>query len=180
MLEKILSYKVSFQSFEKHVSNENHSNLLFESIMSLMSEHQTNNRKYPCSSFPYSYSKKVISHTQKQEPTPLRQQNAKLAKRVQQLEKKVAEQERQLAFLNPEHGRYAPKLAAAVSAWHNYSEQPGRTPKQSLLQFLRRNASNYGLVDSEGNPKCLDDLAAIANWKPNGGAPQTPSKKSFH
>ncbi|MFG0872309.1 hypothetical protein ACF8QD_01155 [Aeromonas media] len=180
MLEKTPSFKTAFQCYEKYVCNESHSNLLLMSVVSLISEHQTNNRKYPCSSYPYSYSKKFISHNQRQEPTPLRQQNAILAKRVQHLEQKVAEQDRQLAFLDPGHDRYAPKLAAVVSAWLNYNEQPGRTPKQSLLQFLRRNASNYGLVDSEGNPKCLDDLAAIANWKTNGGAPKTPSKKSFH
>ncbi|MFQ2382677.1 hypothetical protein [Aeromonas dhakensis] len=177
MLEKAPSFKTAFQRYEKYVCNESHSNLLLMSVVSLISEYRTNHREYPYNS----NTKLIISDNQNQEPTPLRQQNAILAKRVQQLEQKVAEQDRQLAFLDPEHDRYAPKLAAVVSAWHNYNEQPGRTPKQSLLQFLTKNANNFGLVDSEGTPlKGLIDLAAVANWQPNGGAPKTPSKKSFH
>ncbi|MGN4987519.1 hypothetical protein [Aeromonas hydrophila] len=177
MLEVARSFETQFQLYETYVDDKPHSNLPLISVISFMSECLTNHRKYPC----YSNSTVSISHTQSQEPTPLIQQNVILAERVHQLEQKVAEQDRQLAFLNPEHDRYAPKLAAAVSAWHNYIEQPGRTPKQSLLQFLTKNANNFGLVDSEGTPlKCLQDLAAIANWKPNGGAPKTPSKESLH
>ncbi|PTS77395.1 hypothetical protein DBR07_09940 [Aeromonas sp. HMWF036] len=177
MLEKAPSLEIAFKYHRKSTHYQQHNYLLAMSVVSFMSECLTNHRKYPCNS----NSTVSISHSQSQEPTPLIQQNVTLAERVHQLEQKVAEQDRQLAFLNPKHDRYAPKLAAAASAWHNYIEQPGRTPKQSLLKFLTKNADNFGLVDSEGTPlKDLQDLAAIANWKPNGGAPKTPSKKSLH
>jgi len=44
-------------------------------------------------------------------------------------------------YLNPEHPRYAPKLAAAVRAWLAVSESPGKTPKQVLKKWLSENAT---------------------------------------
>jgi hypothetical protein len=83
-------------------------------------------------------------------------------------------------YLNPDHPRYAAKLAAAVTAWMNVGEVPGTSPKQALVRWLRENASRFGLTDSEGLPitKGVDDIATVANWSPKGGAPKTPGGTS--
>lgn len=83
-------------------------------------------------------------------------------------------------YLNPDHPRYAAKLAAAVNAWLNVVEVHGTSPKQALMRWLRENASRFGLTDSEGLPiaKGIDDIASVANWNPKGGAPKTPGGTS--
>lgn len=82
-------------------------------------------------------------------------------------------------YLDASHGRYSPKLAAAVRAWlaiESIEDLKGRHPKQALLKWLRENAASYGLTDSEGKPMetSIDEIAKIANWQPQGGAPKTP------
>lgn len=83
-------------------------------------------------------------------------------------------------YLNPDHPRYAAKLAAAVNAWLSVVEVQGTSPKQALVRWLRENASRFGLTDSEGMPiaKGIDDIASVANWNPKGGAPKTPGGTS--
>ena len=80
-------------------------------------------------------------------------------------------------YLDKEHPRYAPKLAAVVLAWESFSELPGKTPKQVLSRWLNENASRFGLIDDEGKPrdKTIEELAAIPNWQTTGGAPKTPT-----
>ncbi len=80
-------------------------------------------------------------------------------------------------YLDKEHPRYAPKLAAVVLAWESFSELPGKTPKQVLSRWLNENASRFGLTDDEGKPrdKTIEELAAIPNWQTTGGAPKTPT-----
>jgi hypothetical protein len=84
----------------------------------------------------------------------------------------------QPGYLNPEHPRYAPKLAAAVTAWLSFEELPilGRSPKQALSKWLREHAAEFGLSDDEGNPNDtgIEEVAKVANWQPAGGAPKTP------
>lgn len=77
---------------------------------------------------------------------------------------------------DPSHPRYAPKLAAALSAWEAVKEAPpNKTVKQGLVRWLNENAARFGLVDDEGLPreKLIAELAAFANWDPNGGPPKT-------
>ena len=80
------------------------------------------------------------------------------------------------AYLNPAHPRYAPKLAAAVMAWSAADDSGNKTPKQRILKWLSDNAGQFGFIDETGAPleSVLDDLAKIANWQTNGGAPRTP------
>ncbi|GJM02861.1 MAG: hypothetical protein DHS20C08_13620 [Rhodomicrobium sp.] len=86
-------------------------------------------------------------------------------------------------YLNSEHDCYAPKLAAAVTAWeivtNDKSKQKGKTPKQALEKWLREHANEYSLTDENGNPKAasIDQIAKVANWKPEGGAAKTPNLK---
>ncbi len=83
-------------------------------------------------------------------------------------------------YLDPDHPRYAPKLAAAVKAWlasGDESATRGRSAKQALMKWLRENASEFGLSDDDGKPNetGIEETAKVANWKPGGGAPKTPS-----
>lgn len=82
-------------------------------------------------------------------------------------------------YLNPSHPRYAPKLAAAVRAWEAVTEPTGKSPKQELMIWLRKHASEYNLLNDDGNPfeSAVDEISKVANWSLGGGAPKTPSKK---
>jgi len=80
------------------------------------------------------------------------------------------------AYLNPEHPRYAPKLAAAIRAWEAVEDPKGKHPAQAIREWLTRNAKELGLLKDGGelNKSAIDDIAKIANWQPKGGAPKTP------
>lgn len=78
-------------------------------------------------------------------------------------------------FRNSSHPRYAPKLAAAVSAWEAVeAAESKRTVKQTLVKWLNLNASKFGLIDESGAPlKLNNELAEVANWETRGGAPKS-------
>ncbi len=84
-------------------------------------------------------------------------------------------------YLDPSNEHYAPKLAAAVSAWEavasDNSLTSGKTPKQAIEKWLREHASEYGLTGSEGLPvnAAIEQIAKVTNWKPEGGAAKTPT-----
>jgi hypothetical protein len=80
-------------------------------------------------------------------------------------------------YLDTDHMRYAPKLAAAVRAWQAVTDVDGMTPKKALCKWLREHAAEYGLSDDEGKPNetGIEEIAKVANWQPGGGAPRTPS-----
>jgi hypothetical protein len=86
------------------------------------------------------------------------------------------------AYLNSNNPTYAPKLAAAIGAWEAVSSDPlstrGRTAKQAIAIWLRRNASRYGLTKEDGNPneQGIEEVSKIANWETKGGAPKTPGE----
>lgn len=83
-------------------------------------------------------------------------------------------------FLNSSHKNYAPKLAAAIGAWEAVTADPklikGKTVKQALLKWLRKNADQFGLTKDDGNPneQGIEEIAKISNWDAKGGAPKTP------
>ena len=81
-------------------------------------------------------------------------------------------------YLNPQHPRYAPKLAAAVRAWLSVDAVSGKSPKQSLTKWLREHCAEFGLVDDEGrlNNSGIEQCATVANWQTDGGAPKTPTR----
>ena len=81
-------------------------------------------------------------------------------------------------YLDTEHARYAPKLAAAVYAWLAMGDQGltvKKSPRQGLECWLRTHADEYNLTDAQGRPKesAIKECARIANWKPEGGAPKS-------
>lgn len=82
-------------------------------------------------------------------------------------------------FLSPQNPRYSPKLAAAIRAWQAMEgkDLKGKTPKQSVIKWLRLHGADYDLTDDDGKPldTVIEEIAKIVNWKPQGGAPKTPS-----
>ncbi|WP_375693079.1 MULTISPECIES: hypothetical protein [unclassified Bartonella] len=83
------------------------------------------------------------------------------------------------AFQDPTHPRYAPKLAAIVAAWEAVSEvEGGKTVKGTLAKWLQQNADQYDLHNKKSGKlkkDVIEELAAVANWEPTGGAPKTPA-----
>lgn len=79
-------------------------------------------------------------------------------------------------YLDPNNPRYAPKLAAAVRAWQAVTDPIGNHPKKALVKWLREHAAEFGMTDDEGktNETGIEEVAKVANWQPNGGAPKTP------
>lgn len=82
-------------------------------------------------------------------------------------------------FLDPNHERFAPKLAAAISAWKavGAEKDPKGTPKQRIEKWLRLHAADYDLVQNDGRPNesAIMAISKIANWNLEGGAPVTPN-----
>lgn len=81
-------------------------------------------------------------------------------------------------YLDPDHPRFAPKLAAAVHAWHAIEDPGNRSPKAALEKWLREHASEHRLTDADGNVNetGVQECAKVANWEPKGGAPRTPTQ----
>lgn len=84
--------------------------------------------------------------------------------------------------LNRDHAHFSLKLAAAIEAWRAVSTHPeafrGKSVKQALMEWLRRNAEKFDLIKSDGSPneQGIEEIAKIANWDTKGGAPKTPGK----
>jgi hypothetical protein len=85
-------------------------------------------------------------------------------------------------YLNRDHPRYAPKLAAAVKAWEAVDDEAvaksGRSPRALLYAWLEKHAQEFELTHADGKPNQtgIKEVAKVANWKPEGGAPKTPEK----
>ncbi len=85
------------------------------------------------------------------------------------------------SYLDPSNSCYAPKLAAAVTAWESVSSDEarlnGKTPKQAIEKWLREHANEFGLTGNDGNPvgAAIEQISKVANWKPEGGAAKTPT-----
>lgn len=82
-------------------------------------------------------------------------------------------------YLDKNHPRYAPKLAASVHAWlamENSELIVRKSAKQALAKWLRENSARFRLSDEEGipNEKGIEECAKVANWDDKGGAPKTP------
>lgn len=83
------------------------------------------------------------------------------------------------AYLDKSHPRYAPKLAASLVAWDRAGRTPhSKSPKETLEQILREIAAEFGLIGEDGRPnrQGIQECSKVANWRPRGGAPKTPSK----
>ena len=87
-----------------------------------------------------------------------------------------AEKPPTIDYLDPAHKRYAAKLAASVQAWQAVTEaDSGSSVKHSLMKWLNGNAKRLKRPgDGELSAKAIKECAQVANWKPGGGAPETP------
>jgi len=85
-------------------------------------------------------------------------------------------------YLNRDNENYSPKLAAAIRAWEAVNRDAnltrGKTVKQAIATWLRRNADRFGLTKEDGSPneQGIEEVSKIANWDTRGGAPKTPGE----
>jgi hypothetical protein len=85
-------------------------------------------------------------------------------------------------YLDHHHPNFSPKLAAAIAAWQAVTAQShllsATTVKGAMKAWLHRNAAALGLLKADGseNKQAIEDIAKVANWNPEGGAPETPRK----
>ena len=82
-------------------------------------------------------------------------------------EKEVVEQ--LPAYLDTNHPRYAPELAAAVRAWEAVTDSGKTSTKQALKKWLKKNNS-FGISETG-----IERIAVVANWDSKGGAPSSDS-----
>ncbi|TCP16196.1 hypothetical protein EV674_12066 [Simplicispira metamorpha] len=90
-------------------------------------------------------------------------------------------------YLNPNHPRYSPKLAAAVRAWQATEDENllrGKNPATAMIEWLETRYKEFGLVHRQDNSKsgyktgdrnggAIKQAAQVANWMPDGGAPKS-------
>jgi hypothetical protein len=87
-------------------------------------------------------------------------------------------------YLDPKHQNYSPKLAAAIRAWEAVTSDPkystyGKSAKTNIENWLYSHAAEFNLVKDNGeiNADAIkNQIAKVANWQTDGGAPKTPSK----
>jgi len=87
-------------------------------------------------------------------------------------------------YLDTNHQNYSSKLAAAIRAWEAVTADPkytnnGKTPKRNIEVWLTAHAAEFKLVKEDGeiNADAIkNQIAKVANWQTDGGAPKTPSK----
>ena len=83
-------------------------------------------------------------------------------------------------YLDPNHQRYAPKLAAAVKVWLAMEDENlmrGMAVKDAMSDWLTSRYKELGLVwDGAINNTGINEAVKVANWKPTGGATKTPGE----
>ena len=88
-------------------------------------------------------------------------------------------------YLDPKCPYYSNKLATAILAWQyvvdNIDEIKG-SPKQAVAKYLKRHAKQFQLVHTAGEnkgkfiTKAIEQIAEVANWNQQGGAPKTSAR----
>ena len=85
-------------------------------------------------------------------------------------------------YMNPNHERYSPKLAATVKVWLAMEDNnllEGKAVKDALSSWLENNYHDLGLVyNNKINKQGIEECAKVANWNPDGGATKTPVKST--
>ncbi|CAG9269011.1 hypothetical protein WK39_03155 [Burkholderia cepacia] len=93
-------------------------------------------------------------------------------------------------YLDPNHPRFAPKLAAAVKVWLAMEDENLRRTKgavDAMKAWLETRYKELGLYHERDVPKndikagdmnrtAIEEAAKVANWRPTGGAVGTPSE----
>jgi hypothetical protein len=90
-------------------------------------------------------------------------------------------------YLNQDHPRFSPALAASVKAWLAMEDENllrGKNPKQALQSWIESRYKELGLSHERDTPKngtvvggmkttVIENAATLANWS-KGGPPNTP------
>lgn len=95
-------------------------------------------------------------------------------------------------YINPDHPRYSPKLAAAVQVWQAMQDPNllgKKSPKTAMELWLATNYKRLGLFHEqddasksksfkagEPNKTAIEEVAKVANWHTKGGA--TPTSRA--
>ena len=73
---------------------------------------------------------------------------------------------------------FSPKLAAAVLVWEHFYHSPanlgpGKALKKEMVKWLTERATELNLLhNDEPNKQGIEEIAKVANWRPEGGAPK--------
>ena len=82
-------------------------------------------------------------------------------------------------YLNKNHPRYSPKLAATVNVWLAMEDEKllkGKAIKAAITDWLESHYQELGLTyNGNINTKGIEDCTSVANWNYKGGATATPS-----
>ena len=97
-------------------------------------------------------------------------------------------------YLNPNHLRYSPKLAAAVQVWQAMEDENlrrGKGPISAMKDWLGSRYKELGLVypqsgsnakgqykKGDRNDGAITQVATVANWNLDGGTPKTPTTQN--
>ena len=90
-------------------------------------------------------------------------------------------------YLNQDHPRFSPGLAASVKAWLAMEDENllrGKNPKQAMISWMESRYKELGLSHERDTPKngtvvggmkttVIENAATLANWS-KGGPPNTP------
>lgn len=95
-----------------------------------------------------------------------------------QFPRATSDNDLQIAFIDPDMGNvqvkssYPEELRVAIEAFEAVSSDPtattGKSPKAALAEWLATNKPSL-------SEKARERIATVANWKREGGAPQTPT-----
>lgn len=81
-------------------------------------------------------------------------------------------------IFNKDNEFYSYKLVAAIKTWLYFNENGinnKKSPKSNILDYLKNNASDLGLIkegDDDPKTQTLEDIAKVVNWNTQGGAPK--------
>ena len=80
-------------------------------------------------------------------------------------------------YLDPKHPRYAPKLAASIKVWKAMEDESllkGKGTVSAMKSWLELRYKELGLIHKgKINNTAIQEVAKVANWNEDGGAPTT-------
>jgi hypothetical protein len=74
-------------------------------------------------------------------------------------------------YLDKNHPRHSPWIAAVIMAWWHAKVSPGKSVKAGIKQWLRNHAGDYALSEAG-----IEACSKVANYARSGGAPKTPTE----
>tara|TARA_Y100001934_G_scaffold95691_1_gene118152 strand:+ start:1928 stop:2644 length:717 start_codon:yes stop_codon:yes gene_type:complete len=82
------------------------------------------------------------------------------------------------SYLDPEHPRFSPKLAASVKAWLAFEDSElyqGKGVTDALREWLEVHYKKLGLThQNKKSQNAIEQVVSVTNWNLKGGSPKTP------